>query len=133
MNSACRETILLIEDDFVIRELYKKIFEFNGYNVIEAVDGGDGIAKFIEHQNEIHLLVSDVVMPNKSGKDAYFEIKNLKNDIKVIFTSAHDNEATKALKAAGLCFMQKPFSPQDLLLTIKEVLENNNNLKGKSS
>ena len=126
MNKISRETILLIEDDCEIRNLYKMILEFNGYNVIEAVDGEDGIAKFLEHQNEIRLLVSDIVMPNKCGKEAYFEIKRLKKDVRVIFTSAHDNEATKTLKAAGLIYMQKPFSPEDLLLKIKEVLTNNN-------
>jgi DNA-binding response OmpR family regulator len=122
MDRIGSETILLIEDDSVIRDLYKKILEFNGYNVIEAVDGEDGIAKFLEHQNKIRLLVSDVVMPNKNGKEAYFEIKKLKKDVRVIFTSAHNNEATKSLKGAGLIYMQKPFSPEDLLLKIKEVL-----------
>jgi DNA-binding response OmpR family regulator len=122
MNRIDGETILLMEDDFEIRGLYKKILELNGYNVIEAVDGEDGIAKFLEHQNEIRLLISDVVMPNKSGKEAYFEIKKLKKDVRVIFTSAHDNEATKTLKGAGLIYMEKPFSPEDLLLNIKEVL-----------
>jgi DNA-binding response OmpR family regulator len=125
MNKIGRETILLIEDDFDIRGLYKKILEFNGYNVIEAIDGEDGVAKFLEHQDEIRLLVSDVMMPNKNGKEAYFEIKRLKKDVRVIFTSAHDNEATKTLKDAGLIYMQKPFSPEDLLLKIKEVFENN--------
>jgi DNA-binding response OmpR family regulator len=122
MDKIGSETILLIEDDSDIRELYKKIFEYNGYKVIAAVDGEDGIAKFLEHQNEIRLLVSDVMMPNKNGKDAYFEIKRLKKEVRVIFTSAHDNEATKTLKNSGLIFMQKPFSPEDLLLKIKEVL-----------
>jgi DNA-binding response OmpR family regulator len=125
MNKMSRETILLIEDDSEIRDLYKKILEFNGFNVIDAVDGEDGIAKFIEHQDKIHLLVSDVMMPNKSGKEAYHEIKNLKKDVRVIFTSAYDNETTKTLKDAGLIYMQKPFSPEDLLIKIKEVLENN--------
>jgi hypothetical protein len=122
MNRIGAETILLMEDDFEIRNLYKMILEFSGYNVIEAVDGEDGIAKFLEHQNEIRLLVSDIVMPNKSGKEAYFEIKKLKKDIRVIFTSAHNNEAAKTLKGAGLIYMEKPFSPEDLLLKIKEVL-----------
>jgi two-component system, cell cycle sensor histidine kinase and response regulator CckA len=122
MNKIGRETILLIEDDSEIRDLYKNILEFNGFDVIEAGDGEDGIAKFIKNQDKIQLLVSDVMMPNKNGKEAYFEIKNLKKDIKVIFTSAFDNETTKILKDAGLTYMQKPFSPQDLLLKIKEVL-----------
>ena len=125
MDKIDRETILLIEDDSDIRELYKKIFEYSGYNVIAAVDGEDGISKFLEHKDKIQLLVSDVVMPNKNGKEAYLEIKRLKKNVRVIFTSAHDNEATKTLKDAGLIYMQKPFLPEDLLLKIKEAFENN--------
>ena len=122
MENIDGDTILLIEDDDEVRTLYRMIFEFNGYRVVEAVDGEDGIAKFIEHQNEIRLMIIDVMMPNKNGREAYEEIRRIKNEVKVIFTSGFNSEMTKQLKDAGLNYMQKPFSPQDLLLRIKAAL-----------
>jgi len=122
MENIDGDTILLIEDDDEVRTLYRMIFEFNGYRVVEAVDGEDGIAKFIEHQNEIRLMIIDVMMPNKNGREAYEEIRRIKNEVKVIFTSGFNSEMTRQLKDAGLNYMQKPFSPQDLLLRIKAAL-----------
>jgi len=122
MENIDGDTILLIEDDDEVRTLYRMIFEFNGYRVVEAVDGEDGIAKFIEHQNEIRLMIIDVMMPNKNGREAYEEIRRIKNEVKAIFTSGFNSEMTRQLKDAGLNYMQKPFSPQDLLLRIKAAL-----------
>jgi len=122
MENIDGDTILLIEDDEEVRTLYRMIFEFNGYRVVEAVDGEDGIAKFIEHQNEIRLMIIDVMMPNKNGREAYEEIRRIKNEVKVIFTSGFNSEMTRQLKDAGWNYMQKPFSPQDLLLRIKAAL-----------
>ena len=120
-------TILLIEDDEVIRELYRKIFEFRGFRVIEAVDGNDGIEKFVEHRNEISLLVADVMMPNKNGRETYEAITAIKNDVKVIFTSGFNSELTKQLRKEGFHYLQKPFSPEDLLQRIVEVMGDDRN------
>jgi len=122
MENIDGDTILLIEDDDEVRTLYRMIFEFNGYRVVEAVDGEDGIAKFIEHQNDIRLMIIDVMMPNKNGRETYEEIMRIKNGVKAIFTSGFNSEMTRQLKDAGLNYMQKPFSPQDLLLRIKAAL-----------
>ena len=122
MENKDGDTILLIEDDEEIRSLYRMIFEFNGYRVVEAVDGDDGVAKFIEHQEDIRLMIIDVIMPNKNGRETYEEIMRIKNGVKAIFTSGFNSELTKQLKVDGLNYMQKPFSPQDLLLRIKAAL-----------
>jgi DNA-binding response OmpR family regulator len=115
-------TILLVEDDEVIRELYKKILEFKGYRVIEAVDGADGVEKFHEHRDEINIMISDVMMPSKNGRETYEEILKIKNDVKVIFTSGYNTELTNVIRIDGLNYLQKPFSPQLLLQKIEEVL-----------
>jgi DNA-binding response OmpR family regulator len=125
MGSKDSDTLLLIEDDEEIRSLYRMIFEFNGYRVVEAVDGDDGVAKFIEHQEDIRLMIIDVIMPNKNGRETYEEIKRIKNGVKAIFTSGYNSELIKQLKEDGLNYMQKPFSPQDLLLRIKVALAEN--------
>ena len=132
MSNAGGATILLIEDDEVIRELYRKIFEFKGYRVIEAVDGKDGVDKFAEHRDEISILVTDVMMPNMNGRETYDEIARIKNDVKVIFTSGYHSVLTHELKEEGFHYLQKPFSPQDLLQKIIEVLAEDRNRGGGS-
>ena len=77
-NKAHRRAILNVEDDTVVGALYQFILESYGYRVINAVDGEDGFNKFIEHQDEIQLLITDVIMPKKNGKALYEEKKNKK-------------------------------------------------------
>ena len=122
-NKTHGKTILFVEDDTEIGALYQIILESSGYHVINAVDGEDGINKFIENQNAIQLMVTDVVMPKKDGKEIYKEIKNMKNGVKVIFTSGYTNEITKELQNAGMAYLQKPFPPAKLLAKIKELLD----------
>lgn len=128
MDEDKRSTILLIEDDEVIRDLYRKIFEFRGYRVIEAVDGNDGIEKFLEHRNDISLLVTDVMMPGKNGREAYEEIIKTNSDVKIIFTSGYNSELTKQLQDEGFHYLKKPFSPEELLQRIAEVLGEGRNI-----
>lgn len=122
-NKAQEKTILNVEDDSVIGTLYRIILESSGYRVINAVDGEDGINKFIEHQDEIQLLITDVIMPKKNGKALYEEIKEINSDVKVIFTSGYDNDLTKELQIGGMAYLQKPYPPAKLLAKIKEVHE----------
>ena len=127
MGEVSGATILLVEDDDVIRELYRNILEFKGYRVIEAIDGKDGVAKFSEHRDGIDILISDVMMPSKNGRETYEEIIKIKNAVKVIFTSAYNTELTNIIEIEGLNYLQKPFSPQLLLQKIEEVLANDQN------
>lgn len=118
-----KETILLIEDDKDVRGLLKEMLGSFGYHVIEAVDGNDGVEKFVEHQNEVRLLLTDVMMPKKTGKEAYDQIKKIKEDIKVIFISGYSAAATAELLDEQLNYMPKPVSPRDLLAKLREVLD----------
>src|SRR5512138_2420818 len=122
MDKQSAVTILLCEDDDVIRELYRKILELRGYRIIVAVDGNDAIEKFILHKGEIQLLVSDVMMPNKSGRQAYDEIRKVDSEVKVIFNSGYNSEAINRLRDEGFHYLQKPYSPNLLLEKIREVL-----------
>jgi two-component system, cell cycle sensor histidine kinase and response regulator CckA len=125
MTEVSGATILLVENDEVIRELYRNILEFKGYRVIEAGDGADGVEKFFAHRDEIHILISDVMMPRKNGIETYEEILKIKNDVKVIFTSGYNTELTNLIQVEGLNYLQKPYSPQILLHKIEEVLAGN--------
>lgn len=119
------ETIILAEDDQVVRELTKTVLEGFGYNVMEALDGEDVVSKFVSNKDEIQLLILDVVMPKKSGKEAYEEIRKIRPDIKVLFTSGY---ALDIVKRKGLLeddsnFISKPILPKELLRKVREVLD----------
>jgi two-component system cell cycle sensor histidine kinase/response regulator CckA len=125
MSKESGVTLLLIEDNDKIREVYKDILEMRGYRVIDAVNGEDAVEKFREHKEEITLLITDVMMPIKDGRETYEEIRKIKGDIKVIFTSGFDSELNRLLKKEGHYYLQKPFAPHQLLQKIVEVLDDN--------
>jgi CheY-like chemotaxis protein len=120
-----RETVLLAEDDTSVRELTRRVLEGAGYTVIEASDGADAVRKFSENKGIIHLLVLDIIMPMKNGKEAYQEIKAACPGIKVLFTSGYtaDIIQKKGILETGLDFILKPITPIDFLKKVREVLD----------
>ncbi|MBM4054911.1 MAG: PAS domain S-box protein [Planctomycetes bacterium] len=118
------KTILLAEDEKAVREIVTKTLEYKGYEVIASEDGDDAIQKYKENKGHIDLLLFDVMMPKKSGKDAYNIIKKQRSDIKIIFMSGYSEDITtnRAILNEGLYFLQKPVTPDKLLQKIAEVL-----------
>jgi PAS domain S-box-containing protein len=121
------ETILVAEDDTLVRELTKEVLTWFGYKVLEAIDGEDAIRVFNENKDKIQLLILDVIMPKKNGKEVYNEIKKVKPDIKAIFTSGYtaDYIHKKGIMEERLNFILKPISPDKLLIKVREVLNSN--------
>jgi PAS domain S-box-containing protein len=119
------ETILIADDDDDIRNIIIGTLKDYGYKVIEAIDGEDALEKFKENRDKIALVILDVIMPKKDGKDTYDEIINIKPDIKVLFISGYTADAieSKEITEKGLNFIQKPFTPIDILKKIREILE----------
>ena len=119
------ETVLMAEDDTAVRLALKLILEEYGYTVIEAGDGKEAIEKFIKNKEKIQLLILDVVMPKKKGKEVYEEIKKMRPDIKTIFVSGYTEDIihTKDIIKQNLNFISKPISPNNLLRKIREVLD----------
>jgi PAS domain S-box-containing protein len=123
--SGGNETILLIEDDTVLRHLEKGVLEQFGYRVIEAEDGEDGIRQFLTCGERVDGLLIDVIMPKKNGREVYDEIRRLRPDIKVLFTSGY---TTEVIRRHGLLdgehhFLPKPATPTELLRKLREVLD----------
>jgi hypothetical protein len=120
------ETILIAEDDPAVRSYYKSALEGFGYTVIEAVNGDDAVVKYLENCGNIHLVILDVIMPKKTGKDAYEDIKKIRRDVPVIFLSGYSDEILnkKGITGEGLPFLTKPVAPHLLLTKIREVLSN---------
>ncbi len=118
------ETILIGEDDIYVRKLIKEILLNVGYEIMEAVDGEDVLRVFHEKKDEIQLLILDVIMPKKHGKEVYDEIKKVKPDIKVIFISGYSIDLLhkKGILEEGLNFIPKPVLPEALLTKVCEVL-----------
>ena len=118
------EVILLAEDDAGVRMLMKEVLEKFGYTIIEAIDGEDAVKKFKENKDRIQLLILDVIMPKKNGKQVYDEIMELKPDAKVIFSSGYTANIIqkKGILEEGINFILKPVSPQELLRKVREVL-----------
>jgi PAS domain S-box-containing protein len=117
------ETILIAEDNDDLRTLTKTVLESNGYTVIEAMDGSEAVAKFLEHMPDFTIL--DVVMPKKNGKEVYDEIKRINPQAKGLFTSGYTDDILhqKGIMEEGLNFISKPFSPIELLRTIRKILD----------
>ena len=119
------ETILLAEDDASLRKLFRIILEALGYTVITAEDGAEAATKYRENRDRIALVVLDMIMPKKNGKEAYTEIKNISPGIKALFVSGYTMDIIhkKELLDNGMDFILKPVSPRDLVKKVREILD----------
>jgi DNA-binding response OmpR family regulator len=119
------ETVLVVEDDNAVRALSRAVLEQFGYTVIEATDGADAVVKFVENKDTIQLVVLDIIMPKKSGKEAYDKIRSIKPGIKVLFMSGYpaDKLQREGSLDSGIELVMKPISPGDFLKKVRAVLD----------
>ena len=119
------ETILVAEDDDAVRHLTVKLLTEAGYRVIEASNGEEAVRKYKEQKDAIQLLVLDVVMPRKNGKEAYDEICEIRPDIKTIFMSGYAGDVFERKHIIGERFniIRKPVSPLSLLRKVRKILD----------
>lgn len=118
------ETILLAEDSEALREMAREYLQSVGYAVLEAASGAQAFEKAKEFHGQIHLLLTDVVMPEMSGPELVRQIRVLRPEIKVIFTSGYTNDAIarQGVLDPAVAFIQKPYRPKALARKIQEVL-----------
>jgi two-component system, cell cycle sensor histidine kinase and response regulator CckA len=119
------ETILLAEDSDSLREMAKEYLESLGYSVIGACSGKEALQQAKEFDGTIHLLLTDIVMPEMSGPELAAEIGSLRPGIKVIFTSGYTDDAIarQGILDPAVAFIQKPYRPKALGRRIREVLD----------
>jgi CheY-like chemotaxis protein len=119
------ETILLVEDEDVVRGLAQKILEQSGYKVLAASRGEEAISLGMECAEEIHLLLTDVVMPGTSGKEVANRLRKLLPGLRVVFMSGYTDEAIvhHGVLDSNVEFIQKPFTPNSLVRKVREVLD----------
>jgi PAS domain S-box-containing protein len=119
------ETVLLVDDDAAIRLLAHQVLTCAGYRVLEAADGRQATAMAAAHDGIIHLLVTDVVMPDINGRALAHQLIERRPDIKVLFMSGYTSGAVlhHGVLAAGVAFLQKPFTPAVFTRAVREVLD----------
>ena len=119
------ETILLVDDEDSIRDFLAEILSEQGYKVIEASNGEEGLQVFKEYNEKVHLLISDITMPKMSGPELANEIRKLKPDIKALFISGNvENEYINEQTAdSSTSFLQKPFTYDSIISKVREILD----------
>ena len=118
------ETILIVEDEAALREVTKRIFTRNGYHVITAANGPEALTIASSHPGEIHLLVTDVVMPYMLGREVAEKMDVIKPGIAVLFMSGYARTvlASSGSLDPGMALVEKPFSEVELLKQAGQVL-----------
>jgi two-component system cell cycle sensor histidine kinase/response regulator CckA len=120
-----RETILVVEDVPALLELNKLMLEKQGYRVLTAGTPGEAIRLAGENAGEIHLLMTDVMMPEMNGSDLAGRMLSLYPNMKRLFMSGYtvDVIARHGVLDEGVHFIQKPFSIKDLAAKVREALD----------
>ena len=118
------ETVLVVEDEEGVRSLVRLGLDSVGYNVLDSTDPENALVTCASHEGPIHLLLTDVVMPQMSGPIVAEKVKGLRPDIKVLYMSGYTDDAIvhHGVLSQEMPFIQKPFSPMALRKKIREVL-----------
>jgi signal transduction histidine kinase/ActR/RegA family two-component response regulator len=119
------ETILLAEDDPAVNKFHRTLLEVAGYKVITATDGEDALGKFIEHEDDISLLILDVIMPRINGKKVFDTIRKANPRIKAMFLSGYPAEMVRGegIGEGNAVFLTKPVDPAELLKSVRDTLD----------
>ena len=119
------ETVLLVEDDEMIRKLVQKVLKANGYAVLVAASGRDAERVAEQHEGPIDLLMTDVVMPGLSGREVARRLSAARTGIRVLYLSGYTDDAIvhHGVLDPGVAFLQKPFTPAVLGRKVREVLD----------
>jgi two-component system, cell cycle sensor histidine kinase and response regulator CckA len=120
------ETVLIVEDEDGVRELLWKILTEHGHTVLEARHGRDALTVAGGYNHPIHLLVTDVVMPEMGAGELVDRLLTKRPNLKVLFISGYTNDEVlrRGVTRSDSEFIQKPFTPQDLMQKVRELLDN---------
>jgi len=119
------ETILLVEDEEALRSAARRILDAAGYTVLTAEDGNNALLIAAQYIGDVHLLLTDVVMPHMSGVALAEKLSNVRPMLKVLYMSGYADNAVveHCVLVAGTHFVSKPFTNEDLTRHVREVLD----------
>ncbi len=120
-----KETILLVEDEDIVRNITSFSLEEFGYTILTAPDGKTALKILAHHEGKIDLLITDVVMPEMSGRELAETLLSQNSKLKVLFMSGYTDDAIvrHGVLQAHVAFLQKPFTPTSLAKKVREVLD----------
>lgn len=117
------KTVLVIDDEDMVRDMAVKALESFGYQTLKAENGQVGVQIYKEHQNQIDAVLLDIIMPKMSGVETFTRIKEINPDANVIITSGHiTNTEQKKLFTKASAYLDKPYQIMDLKQILREVL-----------
>ncbi|MBN1580585.1 MAG: GAF domain-containing protein [Anaerolineae bacterium] len=118
------ETILLVEDEDMVRRLARRILLQCGYTVLDARNGHEAISTCKQHPDPIHLLITDIVMPYMSGRELAERLMPIRPNMKVLYVSGHTDDAIvrHGVERSEIAFLQKPFTLHSLTHKVRQVL-----------
>ncbi|HVG32634.1 MAG TPA: ATP-binding protein [Pyrinomonadaceae bacterium] len=119
------ETVLLVEDEEMVRNMTREILQESGYQVLEATHGQEALTVAERHAGPIHLMLSDVVMPQMSGRELAEQLSPVRREMKVLYMSGYTDDAIvhHGVLDEGMAFIEKPFTPDTLTRKLREVLD----------
>jgi len=124
-NPERKETVLVVEDEDSVRRLVKLTLIGQGYRVLEASGERDALRIHEKYRGAVHVLLTDVVLPGKSGREIAKAIEALRPGIRIVFMSgyAEDPLFQQSIEKTGADFLAKPFTPSQLLTKVRHALE----------
>jgi CheY-like chemotaxis protein len=126
--------VLVADDDHVVRKVTGQLLRFNGFTVLEAGDGEEAVAAFTSSAPDIAVVLLDYAMPRRNGREVFLAIRQIREDVPVIFMSGYDERTALAdlWEASDVYFVQKPFRGQQLLSEIQRAFEGSGRLSGRA-
>jgi PAS domain S-box-containing protein len=117
-------TILVVDDEEMVRNTATRMLKHFGFTVLTAVDGSEGVEVYREHTDDIAAVLLDMTMPKMSGEDAFREMRRINTDVRVVLSSGYNEmDATNRFTGKGLAgFIQKPYRPVELMQKLRDVL-----------
>jgi CheY-like chemotaxis protein len=119
------QTVLVVEDETLVRNLVRNILQSKGYTVLEAKHGEEALRNAIDHEGPIHVMVTDVVLPQMSGRQLAERMATLRPGMRVLYMSGYADNAIvhHGVLDPGTAFIQKPFTAEGLSRKVREVLD----------
>jgi CheY-like chemotaxis protein len=120
-----RETLLIVEDETLILRMARRVLSGLGYTVLSASDGPEALELLAGHAGDIHLLITDVVMPKMSGRELAARVTALRPEIRVLYSSGYaaDEMGEDGVMSDGINFLAKPYVPSRLADAVRDVLD----------